>query len=624
MAARAGQMRAEKLFAHCHCISCAVYGNVGGNMEGEYRTEVGHKKKRELAGIVFNSKEISGMGMISTMRILRGGLSRWLKLIGGALSYSSTRTYGSFTLAFGLFTIFLNLGQYYFVSNPADVLSSLIVGAVFSILSIPFLIMDRPMCLVMQDFILTDYVFFEFFSIKRMHREYKGPKIPPFIGFIFGLVPSVIELFFEPELAVLSVLLVAFVIVAMSSPEFPMIATLLVLPYISLLPYYKLILSLLCILTFLSFITKVAVGKRVFNVDIYSFLLLAFFIFALVGGIVTEGSETLINAFYLIAIFLGTVPVSNLIVNRRLCDCALKAIIVSSVPIAVLSVLEFAFEKHLFGLTPPEYSTEGISATFSSSASLAAFLTLSVILSFGFYLGKRVKYKKRSYLAIFVLLLIALTLTLKYSMLFLLLGIFVTLRIFTSKKLPADLVSIISLLAPLVFMLPSDMGNAVTDFFRSEQSFSEQVSGIRRAAELFRDNIWFGIGISNKSPTVTEASDGANLLIGLGLELGIFALVFFVFIVILRFRHITSFRTLFRGTSLDLPIRVTSVALASMLLCGIGIYIFDESVILYLFLSVFGILTSLLHTVKKDNDERLGYYSDARTSESSAIDISLR
>ena len=50
---------------------------------------------------LFSSNEISGIGAVGTVRLLRGGVARALNFVGRALSYTTARAYGCFLLSFG-------------------------------------------------------------------------------------------------------------------------------------------------------------------------------------------------------------------------------------------------------------------------------------------------------------------------------------------------------------------------------------------------------------------------------------------------------------------------------------------------------------------------------------------
>ena len=108
------------------------------------------------------SREFSGS---ITQRMKKMLSSRFFKLAKAAsylIAHISTRVYGTAMLCFGILgTImhFLGFGAGEDIANP-------IVGIIFALLSIPFLLADKPLPIFLQDFKPTDLLFFEFFCMK--------------------------------------------------------------------------------------------------------------------------------------------------------------------------------------------------------------------------------------------------------------------------------------------------------------------------------------------------------------------------------------------------------------------------------------------------------------------------
>ena len=116
---------------------------------------------------LFSSCELSSIGRVGTMSLLHGRVAKILNFIGRALAYTQARAYGCFMLSFGLATMLMNIAEVYFTETGHIPVSTLVICASLMILSIPLLVFERPMCIAMQDFPLTDKLFFEFLSIKN-------------------------------------------------------------------------------------------------------------------------------------------------------------------------------------------------------------------------------------------------------------------------------------------------------------------------------------------------------------------------------------------------------------------------------------------------------------------------
>ena len=575
---------------------------------------------------LYKSVEISSIGTAGTVRLLKGKAAKFLNFIGRSLAYTSTRSYGCFILSFGLMSLFLHLGEYYFADEP-QIAFSLIVGASCALLALPLLIFNKPMCIALQDFALTDIVFFEFFLIKRMQRNVNHVSIPPLVALFLGFIPAVAGFFVPVKWVVISMVLIVGITVSFTTPEFPMILTLLALPYLSVIPMSKIILLAMSIVTFLSFALKVILGKRVYNLDIYDVIIGLIILFVLISGIAGYGENSLKNSIVFIALLLGYFPASNLIVNRRLADCAMNAVVVSAIPITVISVIEFIVELPITSCKAPEYSTPGTSALFSTGSSLAAFMIVAAILTFAFAIEKKKRSKKIFYYSLFIFETFVIGLLLQFGALVAVVFSAAVYLILTSRKIPHDLIAVLIFGAHLLLFIPMEKLNMLSKALGLSPTLPAVISGYKRAFKVFSENIWIGIGIGDDSyKTATGINSGGifNTLLGIGVEVGVFALILFVFIIFIRLRHLSYYRHYTNNSFVNTAVKMTALSTLSLLACGAFANIFEDVTIFYLFWSVFGICSSSLRTAKKEWDDRLGYYGDSRSAELSVVDVSIR
>ncbi len=573
---------------------------------------------------LFRSKEISSIGTVGTVRLLKGKIVKLLNYIGRSIAYSSTRSFGSFILSFGLMSLFLHLGEYYFADEP-EIALSLAVGAACAVLAVPLLVVNKPMCLALQDFALTDYILFEFLLIKRMHSDTDHSAVVPLVAAFLGFIPAIIGFFVPIYFVVLGIIIAVFVTLALIAPEFPMILTLLILPYLELLPLSRIVLISLSFITFISFAIKVLIGKRVYNFDIYDAIIAIIILLVMISGALGQGPDSLKNSIIFTVLLLGYFPASDLIVNRRLADCAMNAVIVSAIPIAAVSAVEFAVELRAVDFTS-KYSTPGISAFFSSPSSLAAFMIVAAILTLAFALQKKNRAKKTFYFSVFVFEAFLLGLMLQPGVLVAVALVSVAYLIFTSNKIPHDVIAVLIVAAHLLLLIPIEKLNAVSKYFGFDLALPALVSGYKRALKVFTENIWFGAGIgdgSYKAASGMNSSGIFNTLLGIGVEIGVFALVLFAIMILIRLRHLSYYRHYTKKSFVNTAVNMTALVTVALLIYGSFADIFENAAVFYLFWTVFGICTSSLRTARKEYDDRLGYYGDLRSAESSAIDISI-
>ena len=582
------------------------------------------QKRSVLNERIFSSKEISGIG---AAKILKGKAARVLNFIGRSFAYSSTRSYGCFLLSFGLFSLLLHLGEYYFM-DQAEVAIPLVTGAALTVLSVPLLIFDKPMCVALQDFSVTDYLLFEFLSIKRMHRNVTHVTVSPILAVFLGFIPAIVGFFLPIQWVLLALAILVTVVVAFTTPEFPMLLMLLILPYLPVLPsaISEIIIISVSVIMLLSFALKVAIGKRVCNFDIYDILIGLIILFVFIGGIAGYGSDSLKNSLLYIVLLLGYFPAANLIINRRLADCAINAVIISSVPITVLAIIEFFVEINEKASLEDYTSPSGVSVFFGSSSTLAAFLLVASLLSVSFFIQKKNKFKKAFYLTVFIAQLFALGLIMQPAAWLSLIVASLAYLVINSRKVPADILIFLFALPHLILLIPTKILDTVSGFLGIAPSFSEKLHAYEKALSVFLENIWLGVGIGDAS--YKEASGGAaalfNNILGIGVELGIIVLVLFLLTVILRLRHISYYRTYVRTSHVRVSDDTTALVMIALLVFGIDAHVFADTTLFYLFWVVFGICTSTLRTAKKEYDDRLSYYGDSRSAESSVIDVQIQ
>ena len=85
---------------------------------------------------LFDAVEIKGLSAKSARAFSMGRFARMLRFISRLLAFTTSRIYGLMFLSFGVLTLFLHLGEYYFMDDPRVQVSSLVIGAVFAFLSI--------------------------------------------------------------------------------------------------------------------------------------------------------------------------------------------------------------------------------------------------------------------------------------------------------------------------------------------------------------------------------------------------------------------------------------------------------------------------------------------------------
>lgn len=542
---------------------------------------------------------------------------RPIKLLGSIVqsaSYASTRTYGWFSMTFGLVSLFLHLAEYYFSSSPSDELSQLIIGAVFAIISIPLMLVDIPICEALQRFPVTDYIIFEFFSMRRTAADKKRKKSHPIIGMILGIVPAIFGFFFPMEAVVLVLVTTLFVTASFVSPELPFLFTLMLVPYTTLFEYSEELLVAVSLLTLLSFFSKVMLGKRYYSVSISDICIIVFAAVVVIFGVIGGGAASTRVSLVLVALSLNYIPATNIIVNRRLADCAVDAIVFSSLPVAVIAIADYTVNIFGTGRVPS-------SSVMSSPYILATYLCVVASLVAFSVLGVRGAVKRGIYIALLPVIALALACTECIPVLIVLPILVVARAILRSRKIPKELLLLLAVLPSLLFLLPSDALSAISSLSPMNTTLVELREGLLRMLKVFSENILVGVGAADLS----DSSSGVplNAILGLGYRFGIVAVVVLCVVCAIRLRQHTVYSVFLKSSQLSVFSNMTTVAMFAMAACGWYCDVFADFGLYCLFFALFGLNTAALRISKNEYEEREWYFKDQNAVDSSAVDIFL-
>ena len=580
-------------------------------------------------GIKFAECSLSGGVTSAKKKILTSAAVRFFGAVAKLIAYTSTKGYGALFLSYGLLTIIGGLAKAYFGVADASVTVSTVLGAGFALFAIPLLLVERPFCIALQDFPLTDYIFFEFFSIKRMHRQTREVGIPPFVMVIFGLLLSGAGIFFGTE-KVLAVALAAVIIyVSFVSPEFAFFSTIIMVPILPMLDRGMLVLVCMIAAAFVSFVRKVVFGKRVFSIEQYDLIISAFLLCVLVSGIFMKGTESFTGSLWLLALALGYPLASNLVTNRRLADCAIGAVLLSSVSTFVYTVGELTSIIMAGGYAAlAGYSA---SAAFTDSGAYAAYLTVAVLAAAYLAAVSKGKPIRILYFAALAANLACLVLTRRPDAL-LALAAGVIFYFFMRYGKNLSIIAAAAVVLPLLlFLLPAESFDFLMSTLGVNYAKGEYILLWRSSLLMFLSKVFTGVGIGDESFSseiadfgFQGAKDSSNLFIEIGCEAGVFALLFFVLLMIVRLFH----RAVYRGYVSDSQVSTLSYMAAAMTLSflafGMTEHVWSDNTLYYLFWCIFGIGSAAFRISKREHDDRVMYYGDIMSVDSSVIDVKIK
>lgn len=545
--------------------------------------------------------------------------------ISDAFAYTTFRAYGASFLVFGLATILIQFTKSSLNISEGGVYSALIVGVTTALFGALFLAFDGPICIGLQEWPLTDYILYDFLRISRVYaREKRG--IGVFWTVLLGLLSAGATYLFPAHYVVIAICALTYVALSLASPEFSLFSTLIALPIIPIFEKGEHILCALALICAISFLIKVATGKRFYHFEQYDLVLLIMLFVMLLSGIFLGGTKSFTNALITITLAIGYFAASNMITNRRLFESALTSIVISSIPTSVACIVQF-INGTTSNLSMPSLN---VTAFFESSDALSAYLTVSLICTYLMFKY----YEKRPGGIFFAVLMLVEVVALMISLrLDALLSIIITSAIITaaSRNKKAFILTIVVYLSLcFAYLIPSGVITSTFETYPSLAEFLRRRSDAFGASlELLSKNALFGVGIGKEpfSEAIAKLCGDAyqssnSLVLQLACEGGIFVPILFGLLMFIRARHTYTYFT-YAHKSLTSASLTTSGAVYSLLIIGLFSDIFSDPTIFFLFFTVFGIGSAMLRASKNEHDEKIGYFTDTLSLYSSSVNIDV-
>ena len=570
----------------------------------------------------FFSREFSGSITQRMKRILSSRFFRLTKAASHLISHISTRVYGPALLCFGLLGTMI-----YFLGFGADEnIASPIVGIICALLAIPFLLADKPLPIFLQDFKPTDYIFFEFFCMKRHTVMESESRFPISVAIIIGCVPALLSALIPFWEIALIIGIIICVYIGIESPEFIFLSSLFTLPYLRFIPSYDVVLSLALTLAVISFMIKVLHGRRVLYIEQYDICLGAMLLFILISGIFVKGIESFSGSVRMIVLACGYFLAGNIITNRRLAELSANSIVISGAMASGVSVVQLIVVASQAG---GNITNEALSPILSRGDGVAVYLMAAVIFAIGIAAQSAVR-ERLLYALSAALCIIALIISGEFfAVTSLLIGI-AAYAVMKTNKLPGLFIPLLLAVSVLFLLLPYGVLDVIFNYSPSIVSAEELFALWEGSMSAFANNMLVGIGIGKESFAMEMAGlgifgypDSSNLFIELGLEAGMFALICFLLMLLTRLRHRSLHYHYVRGSQIGMMSNLSGVCLFSLLAFGMVNYIWSDSSAYYLFWCIFGIGSAALRVAKNDYRDRIVYYEETSAHDSSVIDIEI-
>ena len=194
------------------------------------------------------------------------------------------------------------------------------------------------------------------------------------------------------------------------------------------------------------------------------------------------------------------------------------------------------------------------------------------------------------------------------------------------------LVPLLALPLALVFIPSSVEQRLLSIFSLADTSSASRLSIWRSSLEMIKNNLFIGVGVgdaafadefSKFAEDAVTAPHSHNLFLEIGCEVGVFALLIFLIMILVRVRHRASYTYYVRSSSVESVCTAAAVALFALLAFGLTDYIWYSSPMLMLFWFIFGLGSASLRIARKEYDERMSAEHDSSSSYSASVDFSI-
>ncbi|MBQ2719483.1 MAG: hypothetical protein IJF73_05385 [Clostridia bacterium] len=437
--------------------------------------------------------------------------------------------------------------------------------------------------------------------------------IPALLFLPVGLGLAVLTVYVSPFVILLLMLALAFVLLSLSSPEFSLILTAVLFPFLPLLPYSTVLLTAAVALGGISYLFKLLLGKRAFVLRPMGLTVLLFSLtIALFALLSPSGSEgTLDGLMTAVLILGGYFLAANLLATRRTLLLFIRGLLFSVALLSALSITEWVMLLAAPALadSEPMRLVADMLAVLGGPKALAAFLLSAVpLLLTAVNEQERAAWRYTpSLLLVFGALILSFDAAV-YAVLVLSLILFALLE---ARRWAGRYLITVFLLFGVVLLLPEAAHTALVELAApiSETAgavLSEHLALLRGARALFFDHP-FGVGFGYDDGLAAflaeyglTAADAGSLYLHVTAQLGIFGLLLLFLLVLYFSRALYSVRHLGRENAYRRLFIGGATALSALLLFGFAAALIDSRSVTYLLFLLLGFLSATERCAHED------------------------
>lgn len=556
------------------------------------------------------------------------------------LRLCEARAYGVALIIFGLFSLLAYFASAHLPMIPYKTGTATLVCAILCVgFSLPLLLSRQSMQTFFEKSLIVGNIFFDFFGMRRSGDTAVQPSRARF-GILLGVALGVLGFFVSPITILAILFIVTFCSFVMSTPEFGLYVLIFILPFMSVFGHPSILLCALIILCYISYLRKLLIGKRSFRFRPCDLFVMLFGVFYLGGGIFsfasgTDSYKSALAYFCIISVYFLAV---NLMTNKRVVDNAMRALVMSGFIVSVLGIIQGGagyVTSDWLDTSAYQYISGRITTAFNNPNVLASYLI--IVIPFALvYTFERSRNATNNIFNALTLVCLAAALVFTWSR-----GAWVGIAIgllmlctFVFRRSPKLIVAIFAWIPNLLLFAPQSVWQRIASIFSFlgndvDSSINYRFTVWRDSLRLFADNIFGGIGVGSASFSeayIEYASIGAenalhshNLFLQIGIEVGVFALILFVLVLIYTYRNCYSMEFVANQSRVRGVCLASFCSLTALLVNGMADYVWYNYRICFLFFLVLGICNATYRIATEE--QRYTDYVAARVSSFASLDV---
>lgn len=512
---------------------------------------------------------------------------------------TSLRSLGVFFLAFGFYGVLMFLLTNYAIDRlPAVELSHLYVDVAVMLLSLPLIVLRKPLHQAFAESRLCNIFLFGLLGIRRERSDsaLNCRGIASSTAFILGTFFGITTLIFPP-IAVLSFFFtVAVGYIVLVSPESGIVLVAFLLPFVP-----SDFLGFLMIYIVISFCIKLMRGKRTLSLDLKDYAVLLFGAVVLLGGAFSIDKLSFTYSVKLLSYLLAYILIVNLVRSRKWLERLKSAFVLSVIIAALFGIVGYITITSTHYLSEKSILGNEVSAFFDSSSVLALYLAVGFFFVIAELINNDNAIRKLFMMLMSIAVAVCLYLTDQPIVLLMtLISAALFFLIYSNRTIYLLLLS--ALILPVSrFIVPMSV-NAEYDrlcAIASEQ-IAERLPIWQTSLYMMNDYLFSGCGVgsyrmlfsSYANETLGSATDSSNLYIQTIIDTGIFGLAVFLIVVFFFIQHSFGVFATEGGGKRTVFTAAGVAGVITLLLCGGVFHLWADTRIFLCMWLVMGISTS--------------------------------